>query len=80
MLNGFLPPGYRLLEYSTVHLRNFVSLEMTRLGFGGPLNIKFKILLYEKSVLGLHDEDGWLHRRVPRCRSDSNSNSSVRSL
>ena len=32
------------------------------MGFGGPLNIKFKILLYEKSVLGLHDEDGWLHR------------------
>ena len=40
---------------------------MTRLGFGGPLNIKFKILLYEKSVLGLHDGAGW---RVPRCPLD----------
>jgi len=51
------------------------------LGFGGPLNIKFKILLYEKSVPGLHDEAGWLltYSRLPRC-SDSNSNSSVRSV
>ena len=36
------------------------------MGFGGPLNIKFKILLYEKSVLGLHDGVGWRQRQNVR--------------